>query len=49
MDPGINDNTDNMFLLFYYVHLIKNIQNNLIREKCQEVEFHADEEKKTAK
>ena len=38
-----------MFLLFDYVCLIKSIQNKWITESCQELDFYADGERKTAK
>lgn len=41
--------TDNMFILFDYVHFIKNVQKNWITKTFQELDFHADGEKKTAK
>ena len=41
--------TDDMFLLFDYVHLFKCIRNNWITEKTQELEFVYEGEMKTAK
>ena len=41
--------TDDMFLLFDYVHLFKCIWNNWITEKTQELEFVYEGEMKTAK
>ena len=40
---------DNIFLLFDYVHLFKNIRNNWITEQCQEIEFYSGDQKKVAK
>ena len=41
--------TDDMFLLFDYVHLIKNVQNNWITESYQKLVFHADGKRKQQK
>ena len=38
-----------MFLLFNYVHLLKNIPNNWITEKTQELSFELNCEQMTAK
>ena len=40
---------DNLFLLFDYVHLVKNVRNNWITEATQELEFYVYDEKHTAK
>ena len=40
---------DNLFLLFDFVHLIKNIRNNWITEATQELEFHLNDQKHTAR
>lgn len=42
---------DGIFLLFDFVHLFKNIRNNWITEKCQELEFFipGDTQKRVAK
>ena len=34
--------TDNMFLLYDYVHLLKNIRYNWITDKCSELKFYHD-------
>ena len=40
---------ENMFLLFDFVHLMKNIRNNWITEATQELKYEVDGETKTAK
>ena len=40
---------DNIFLLFDYVHLLKNIRNNWITEKSQELVYFYDGEQKVAR
>jgi hypothetical protein len=40
---------DNIFLLFDYVHLLKNIRNNWITEKSQELVYFDDGKQKVAK
>jgi hypothetical protein len=40
---------DNIFLLFDFVHLLKNIRNNWITETSKEIEFCVDGETKIAK
>ena len=39
---------DNLFLLFDYVHIFKNIRNNWITEATQELEFYLNDQKYTA-
>ena len=40
---------DNLFLLFDYVHIFKNIRNNWITEATQELEFYLNDQKYTAR
>ena len=40
---------DNVFLLYDFVHLMKNIRNNWITEPMKELKFFVDEEEKVAK
>ena len=40
---------DDMFLLIYYVHLLKNVRNNWITEKTQELIFELNCKQMTAK
>ena len=40
---------DNVFLLYDFVHLMKNIRNNSINEPMKELKFFVDEEEKVAK
>ena len=40
---------ENLFLLFDYVHVFKNIRNNWITEATQELEFYLNDQKYTAK
>ena len=41
--------SENIFLLFDYVHLMKSVRNNWITEKVGELEFWVEQEKKVAK
>ena len=41
--------TDNLFLLFDYVHIMKSIRNNWITEKVQELEYKDGDQVKVAK
>ena len=41
--------TENMFLLFDFVHLMKTVRNNWITEKTQELEFVKDGIKRVAR
>ena len=40
---------DNVFLLYDFVHLLKNIRNNWITEPIKELKFFVDEDEKVAK
>ena len=40
---------DNLFLLFDYVHIFKNIRNNWITEATQELEYYLNDQKYTAR
>ena len=40
---------DNIFLLFDYVHIIKNIRNNWMTEETQELKYKVDVEAKIAR
>ena len=41
--------TDNLFILFDYVHIMKSIRNNWITEKVQELEYMDGDQVKVAK